>query len=292
MSTRKAVPIGRIPILGGKRAVKFGPAVIILTVFFLMASRSVAQPLPSPETDAVPIFAKLDKSAECSISLQRMPGRIAADQKRIWLFPLTAAKGHGWKPALAVLGITAGLVALDPTDTRFFQRASYQQDPAVHRINQVLSGTNTSLLMAAVPVTFYIAGLVRKDSYASETALLAGEAALNSVIVTVALKDIGRRLRPYDVAPNGNLSATWFRNPDRSPGGFGSFPSGHTAGAFSVATVFAERYRTHRWAPWVAYGLAGVVGLSRLNLQAHFPSDIFFGAALGYSVSHFAVLRR
>jgi len=44
--------------------------------------------------------------------------------------------------------------------------------------------------------------------------------------------------------------------------------------------------------PWVAYGLAGVVGLSRLNAQAHFPSDIFFGAALGYSVSHFAVLRR
>ena len=36
---------------------------------------------------------------------------------------------------------------------------------------------------------------------------------------------------------------------------------------------------------------ANEVGLSRLNVQAHFPSDIFFGAALGYSVSHFVVLR-
>jgi len=56
--------------------------------------------------------------------------------------------------------------------------------------------------------------------------------------------------------------------------------------------VFAERYRSHRWVPWVAYGLAGVVGLSRLNVQAHFPSDIFLGAALGYSISHFVVLRK
>ena len=254
---------------------------------FYMASRSFAQPFPSPEIDTGP-----DTTPDPSISFQRMPGRILADQKRILLFPVTAAKGHGWKPALVVLGITAGLVALDPTDTRLFQRASYQQDPAVHQINRVLSGSNTSLLMAAVPVSFYIAGLVRKDSYASQTALLAGEAALDSALVTIALKDIDRRLRPRDVAPNGNLSATWFRNPDRSAGGFGSFPSGHTAAAFSRATVFSERYRSHRWAPWVAYGLAGVVGLSRLNTQAHFPSDIFFGAALGYSVSHFAVLRR
>jgi membrane-associated phospholipid phosphatase len=61
--------------------------------------------------------------------------------------------------------------------------------------------------------------------------------------------------------------------------------------AFSVATVFAERYRSHRWAPWVAYGLAGLIGFSRVSGQAHFPSDVFLGAALGYSVSHFVVLR-
>ena len=67
---------------------------------------------------------------------------------------------------------------------------------------------------------------------------------------------------------------------NRGIGGFGGFPSGHIVAAFSVATVFANRYRAHRWVPWVAYGLAG--GLSRLNAP-HFPSGIFFGAALGYS---------
>src|SRR6184192_4438522 len=53
------------------------------------------------------------------------------------------------------------------------------------------------------------------------------------------------------------------------------FPSGHSIGAFSLATVFARRYREHRWVPWVAYGLAGLVSFSRITAQAHFPSDVF-----------------
>jgi membrane-associated phospholipid phosphatase len=69
-------------------------------------------------------------------------------------------------------------------------------------------------------------------------------------------------------------------------------PSGHTIAAFSIATVFARRYGNHRWVPFVAYGLAGVVGFSRMTLSAHFASDVFMGAALGYSISRFAVLRQ
>ena len=259
----------------------------VFTAFLFVAGRSGAQELPIAEANPS-VVAPDDPLLSPKLLLQH----IATDQKRIWLFPVTAARGRGWKPALGVIGITAGLVALDPTDTRLFQRVSYQKNPAVHQINRVLSGNNTGLLIAALPISFYIAGLVHKDSYASNTALLAGEAVVNAELVTIAIKDLDRRMRPSEVGPSGDLSNTWFRSTNRSIGGFGGFPSGHTVAAFSVATVFAERYRSHRWAPWVAYGLAGVVGLSRLNAQAHFPSDIFFGAALGSSISHFAVLRR
>jgi hypothetical protein len=258
---------------------KSSHAVVILTALLFLACRCGAQSLPGA-------------ADESTISPKLALQHIAADQKRIWLFPAALAQGKGWKPALGIVGTTAGLVALDPTDTPYFQRASFQQNPPVQRINSVFNGSNTGLAIAAVPISFYIVGLLHKDSFASNTAMLAGEAVVNAEIVTIVMKDIDRRLRPSEVGPNGDYSDTWFHSQNRSIGGFGSFPSGHTVAAFSVATVFAERYRSHRWAPWVAYGMAGVVGLSRLNAQAHFPSDIFFGAALGYSISHFAVLRR
>lgn len=269
----------------------------ILAALLLVAVRFEAQSFPladagsaeganSAVADPVPPAPE-----EQILSPKLLLRHIAADQKRIWLYPVALVHGQHWKPALTIIGVTAALVALDPHDTPFFSGASYQGNPAIHSIGHVLSGTNTSLFTAAVPISFYVAGLIRKDNYSTNTALLAGEAVVNAQIVTIALKDIGRRMRPVDVGPNGNFNDTWVDSQNRSAGGFGSFPSGHTSAAFAVATVFAERYRTHRWVPWVAYGLAGVVGLSRLNVQAHFPSDIFFGAALGYSVSHFVVLR-
>ena len=262
---------------------------IVPVALLLLVGRSEAQLLPLVAEDTAVTPAPAD---EPLLTPKLLLGRIATDQKPIWMFPVQVTQGKNWKPTLAVIGITAGLIALDPVDTPFFQRASHQQNAAVHGIGHVLSGTSTGLFIAAVPVTFYIAGLIDHDSYSSNTALLAGEAVLDAELVTIAIKDIGRRLTPGQVGPNGDFSDTWFQNPKRSIGGFGSFPSGHTVAAFSVATVFAERYRSHRWVPWVAYGLAGVVGLSRLNVQAHFPSDIFLGAALGYSISHFVVLRK
>lgn len=105
------------------------------------------------------------------------------------------------------------------------------------------------------------------------------------------MKNIDRRLRPIEIDPHGDFSDTWFKSHGTFTGGRGSFPSGHTIAAFSVATVFADRYRRHRWVPWVAYGLAGLVGFSRVTLQSHFPSNVFMGAALGYVISHNIVLQ-
>jgi membrane-associated phospholipid phosphatase len=56
--------------------------------------------------------------------------------------------------------------------------------------------------------------------------------------------------------------------------------------------VIARRYGNHRWVPYAAYGMAAVIGFSRLSLSAHFGSDVFVGAALGYSISRFTVLRQ
>jgi len=198
-----------------------------------------------------------------------------------------AAEGHHLIPTLLIVGATAGLVALDPHDAPYFRRTT-----SFSGFNNVFSGTNSSTAMIIAPLTMYGAGLLRHDSKMQKTALLAGEAVANSEILTTVMKDIDMRWRPNAIAPNGNFSNTWFQDTSHILLSRGSFPSGHTIAAFSIATVVARRYGNHKWVPYVAYGLAGVVGFSRVTLSAHFVSDVFMGGVLGYSISRFTVLRQ
>ena len=144
--------------------------------------------------------------------------------------------------------------------------------------------------MFAVPSAFYAAGLLRRDLYMQHTFLLAGEAVLDSEILTAVMKNITRRQFPRDVPSGGNFSDTWFKKTAGLPGGIGGFPSGHTIAAFSVGAVFADRYSNPAWHRWVAYGLAALVAFSRMPLEAHFASDVVAGGALAYITAHYVVL--
>ncbi|MGB9867507.1 MAG: phosphatase PAP2 family protein [Bacillota bacterium] len=84
------------------------------------------------------------------------------------------------------------------------------------------------------------------------------------------LKVVVKRKRPYLTL--GNLMV---RGPELKDL---SFPSGHTAAAFSLATSFAAAF------PGVGMlltVLASLVGISRMYVGMHYPSDVIFGAFLG-----------
>jgi undecaprenyl-diphosphatase len=57
-----------------------------------------------------------------------------------------------------------------------------------------------------------------------------------------------------------------------------SFPSGHTTFLFTQAYIISHHY-PRTTVPVFAF--AGVVGLSRIYLQKHYPSDVIAGVALG-----------
>jgi membrane-associated phospholipid phosphatase len=224
--------------------------------------------------------------AERGVSLRALPRNFLQDQKDIWLFPLQIAKAREWLPALAVTGITAGLIVADPHDTPYFRRTA-----DFDGFNKAFSGPITAGEISIVPVAFLVVGHFRHDSYAEKAALLAGEAYADSAVVDIAMKVATRRLRPSDIPPSGQFSDTFFSS-RVSPSGINtSFPSSHASAAFAVATVFSHRYRQHRWVPFAAYGMASVISFSRVTNQAHFPSDVFIGAALGFTIAQFAVLR-
>lgn len=54
-----------------------------------------------------------------------------------------------------------------------------------------------------------------------------------------------------------------------------SFPSGHTQSIFVIATLLALLFPRMKW---LFFSIAFSVGLSRLMVQAHYLSDVLFGA--------------
>jgi membrane-associated phospholipid phosphatase len=251
-----------------------------------VASSSSSAPLGEPSASGSALPTAPDPDAEIDVSWRTLPIDILRDQKYVWLFPVDLAKGHHLRPTLGVAGVTAGLIAADPPSMRYFGRTT-----DFNRYTETFNGTFTGAAMGAVPASLYVFGLVRHDSYAEQTALLAGEAYADSAIPHVAMKIVSRRLRPNAVPPTSDYSDTFFRSSVSVFGKGSSFPSGHAAGAFSIATVIARRYGNHRWVPWAAYGIAGVFSFSRLPARAHFPSDVFLGAALGYTITRYDVFR-
>lgn len=227
-----------------------------------------------------------DSTSEREVTLRSLPMDFLHNQKDIWLFPLQLAKGRHLVPALAIVGVTAGLIASDSHSMPYFQSHAQNLDD----INDVFDSPITAAEIVAVPASLLVSGYVRHDSYQTSTALLAGEAYADSAIVDLAIKAITRRERPSDIPPGGSFSDTFF-NGNKSPLKGSSFPSGHAAAVFSVATVVATRYRHHRWVPLAAYAFATAVSFSRVTTSSHFPSDVFLGAALGYTIARYEVLR-
>lgn len=106
-------------------------------------------------------------------------------------------------------------------------------------------------------------GLFADDSEALRKSGLMFRATAYTGLVTTGIKAFHLEQRP------------------RRNGDFNSFPSGHASNAFAFAGVI---YRNHGpVAGTAAFAMAGFVGLSRLNDNAHYIHDVIFGGALGLS---------
>jgi membrane-associated phospholipid phosphatase len=243
-------------------------------------------PVPTQNSTSSPKHSSAPALVNDNVSWKTLPFNILRDQKYVWLFPVDLAKGKHLLPTFAIVGTTVGLIVSDAPTMRYFGRTTQW-----NRFNETFNGAFTGATEAAVPASLYIFGLVTHDSYAQKTALLAGEAYADSAIPHVAIKILSRRIRPNDVQPGSDYSNTFFRSTITPFGRGSSFPSGHAAGAFSIATVIARRYRNHRWVPYAAYGLAALLSFSRVPDRAHYSSDVFVGAALGYVITRYDTLR-
>ena len=252
-------------------------------IFFLLAliapvpglSQSAPTAGPAPQSSIDP---------DRDVSIKQLPANILADQKSIWLFPVSIAHGEHILPTVGVVGATAVFFATDAHSAPPFRTTT-----AFNGFNNAFSGTNSAAMIIAIPAVIYGVGLVRKDSYAQSSALLAGEAFVDGLLLELPMKAITARRQPLSYSGDGPYSGSFF-NGSHNPFKDGGFYSGHTVAAMAVATVLAHRYRHHRWVPLVAYGLAGAISFSRLTTSNHFAGDVFFGGAMGFVIARYAVL--
>jgi membrane-associated phospholipid phosphatase len=128
---------------------------------------------------------------------------------------------------------------------------------------------------SALPyVAFGAAGadwLMRRGSPEGDLALTSVEAGLSAVALSEAVKLAVDRSRPSE-----GRGAADFGHEKRSDS---SFPSIHTALAWSVITPVAQHYD----APWL-YGVAALTNVSRISGHHHWLSDTVAASVLGYVV--------
>ena len=108
------------------------------------------------------------------------------------------------------------------------------------------------------------------------TAMLLG-LAIGALFVNLWLKVVIARPRPY-ADPEGIFYPLWQLLGSHTESDF-SFPSGHTNAAFaSMVPVFILGNK--RWS-WLALVFAVLMGISRIYLVVHFPSDVLGGVITG-----------
>lgn len=213
--------------------------------------------------------------------------RVFTDQK----FLVTRWWPHELKDPLfaSTLAVGVALVAQSGSregggrDLRWENGISGSAGSGAQVTSQRLTRLGNGTTVAAILGITYLSSRRAHDDRLSEATSLASESLLNAGLWIEILKVATARVRP-----NQTDAGSFFHY--GSPQN-GSFPSGHAMGAFSVASVFAESYADKKWVPWLSYGLATMVGASRLALGRHFPGDVIVGAVLGTSIGRGVVAR-
>lgn len=95
-------------------------------------------------------------------------------------------------------------------------------------------------------------------------------ALITSHLVVRMIKKLIPRQRPYLIVSNTRT----FPNPLKDY----SFPSGHTTSSFAIAMTFSLFSSS---LAIVLFPLAFIVGLSRIYLGLHYPTDVMIGAFIG-----------
>jgi membrane-associated phospholipid phosphatase len=191
-------------------------------------------------------------------------------EKPSYFIPLSLTKEE---LILLAAGTSLGLVVFNQDQ----ELMDFVQDHKTVTTEKITSVGNLLGREAILPIVAgsYFLGVVLKDGKLKQVGLLSVAAGLAAQIVTEGFKVGFSRKRPIaDAGPYAFYEK-----------GNKSFFSGHSVGAFSLATVIAETYKDNKIIPYVAYGLATLTAYSRMHDRKHWATDVLAGAIMGHLIT-------
>ena len=188
-----------------------------------------------------------------------------SDQAAIW----TSPKRLRWEDATWLLPfaeVSGGFFATDRSTVR-----ALPGSPQTQQRFRTLSDAGLASL-AGAGGGLYLWSRISHDDHQRETGILATEAVLDSLAVSSTLQYSFGREQPYKDDGRGRFFH-----------GGNSFPSDHSAMAWSAASVIAHEY-PGALTEFLAYGMATAVSAARVTGKEHFPSDVVMSAAMGWLI--------
>lgn len=238
---------------------------MLFLLFFVpgvVAQTPAPSPSPSPSETPEP-----QQSPRPSLEKEFLKN-ILRDQRAIWVSPFRMGGGDmRWVAPLSVGSVA--LIFTDRSTTRGI-REYHDQIPLSIYVSKV--ATSTGYAAAA----FYFIGRATGNRRAKETGILAGEAVLDSLIVSQSIKGVTQRPRPLRDGGRGRFFT-----------GGNSFPSGHAMAVWAFASVVADEYKDRRLVRFGAYGVAAVVSAARFTGNRHFLSEVLVGSVIGYGIGQY-----
>jgi membrane-associated phospholipid phosphatase len=174
--------------------------------------------------------------------------------------------------------LSVGTFELMLTDRDFQDFVQKRRNPTTNRISK-WTDRYTKRVTNLTIGGLYLGGILFHSQKAKETALLCLESVALAEGITTGIKHLVGRTRPFGNQGAFHFDPLKFPPPSSSL----SFPSGHATCAFALTSVIAQQYHNIPLTIGL-YGCATVVALARVNNNAHFLSDVFYGGVIGFSV--------
>jgi hypothetical protein len=170
----------------------------------------------------------------------------------------------------AVAGLLFGAALMG--DRSFREEAQEHRSNTTNSMAKLGNTLGEWRIVAPALSAGYLAGEIAGSRDLKRVMLHAGAAAALATGISSSLKyTIGRTRPPVAGDPDQF----------RPFSGSNSFPSGHTAVAFAIATSIADE-TDDSWSDIVLYSAATLTAMSRINDDRHWTSDVLIGGLIGH----------